>query len=243
MTALPALPVPAQSGTGPLPARPLLPEAVQLYRWFAGLGAAALTMAQSSTVLAAVFRAQGAVGGLDAGGLAIGTGPAVGLAVLIAGWGAYLLVWSLRSLRVGRDALVPVMRRLLPLAATIQLGALLAGLWRLPASSRTFDATGACTLLVELSMLASLGWSGRRHTPSPAEAGPPPAGRLLMGMFAAALLVAGVTTPGLAASAAGQSAVPHGEHGQHQPSGSPADGNPVPSENSLHDPAAHSHSH
>jgi hypothetical protein len=243
MSALPARPVPAQSGTEPLPTRPLLPEAVQLYRWFAGLGAAALTMAQSSTVLAAVFRAQETAGGSDGGGLAIAAGPAVGLAVLIAGWGAFLLIWSVRSLRTGRDALVRVMRRLLPLAAALQLGALLAGLWRLPASSRTFDATGACTLLVELSMLASLGWSGRRRTPSAAEAGPPPAGRLLLGMFAAALLVAGVTTPGLAASAAGQSAVPHGEHGQHPPSGPPADGNSLPSENSLHDPAAHSHSH
>jgi hypothetical protein len=38
------------------------------------------------------------------------------------------------------------------------------------------------------------------------------AGRLLLGAFAGAVAIAAITTPGLAASTAGQFAVPHGSH-------------------------------
>ncbi|HEY1157110.1 MAG TPA: hypothetical protein VGE95_12565, partial [Arthrobacter sp.] len=63
--------------------------------------------------------------------------------------------------------------------------------------------------------IASLGWLRR---PAGERAAMRP-GRLLLAAFAGALLVAGITTPGLAASTAGQYAVPHGGHGNLAPGG------------------------
>lgn len=72
-------------------------------------------------------------------------------------------------------------------------------------------------LLLTLMIVASGAWlKGRRlrgmddDGMAPAAARP---GILLLTAFAGAVLVAGIATPGLAASTAGQFAVPHGQHG------------------------------
>jgi hypothetical protein len=78
--------------------------------------------------------------------------------------------------------------------------------------------------LLTLMVIASVGWLGRsgdrrqRMATYPQAAGMRP-GRLLLAAFAGAVLVAGITTPGLAASTAGQYAVPHGGHGHLAPAG------------------------
>jgi multisubunit Na+/H+ antiporter MnhB subunit len=84
--------------------------------------------------------------------------------------------------------------------------------------------TQLSALLLNLMVIASVGWLGRsgdrrqRMATSPQAAGMRP-GRLLLAAFAGAVLVAGITTPGLAASTAGQYAVPHGGHGHLAPAG------------------------
>lgn len=63
--------------------------------------------------------------------------------------------------------------------------------------------------------------------------GQPRTGRLLAAAFGAAVVVATVATPGLAASMAGQHAVPRGEHGQEP------DGNNGQGPNPALDPGRH----
>jgi len=84
-------------------------------------------------------------------------------------------------------------------------------------------------LLLTLMTLAATFWLGRRSPSLPGGSGQNGsgqnasgrmgAGTLLAAAFTGALLVAAITTPGLAASTAGQFAVPHGEHigGHHSP--------------------------
>jgi hypothetical protein len=77
-------------------------------------------------------------------------------------------------------------------------------------------------LLLTLMILAATLWLVRKSPGLPGGAGQSGrlgAGTLLAAAFTGALLVAAITTPGLAASTAGQFAVPHGEHagGHHSP--------------------------
>jgi uncharacterized membrane protein len=81
-------------------------------------------------------------------------------------------------------------------------------------SASSLNISHLAALLLTLMIVASAAWLRRHQTGSDdggAPAGVPP-GRLLLAAFAGAVLVAGVATPGLAASTAGQYAVPHG-HG------------------------------
>jgi hypothetical protein len=77
-------------------------------------------------------------------------------------------------------------------------------------------------LLLTLMILASAGWLRRQRSGAAMAAadgdtaGLRP-GRLLLAAFGCAVLVAAVATPGLAASTAGQFAVPHGSHGTPAP--------------------------
>ena len=176
--------------------------AVRLFAGFAGLGAGTVNLAISSSFFAGVagFPAEAAYA---AGGLA-------GL------WGAGLLTASvlhlarghLPGLRAGTAAL---------LAATgVHVAAMALGT---PAGS-ILDLSHLAALLLTLMVIAARAWlhrSGSGNGGAGRTASGAQPGRLLLAAFAGALLVAGITTPGLAASAAGQSAVPHGGHGSTPP--------------------------
>ncbi len=233
----------------------LLPETVRLFTGFAAFGSAALTFGLSSNLLATALRSNGSgVPGTTGPLTTAATGPlttaatgpvSLAGAVIVAAWGICLLLWAVQSLRRG-SAVWPVLTiRILPAAVVAQLLAIIYGLWQLPAANRTFDLCAACAVVLELAMLGCLGWlyrTGAAHSTARGTAAPgmpvhgiliggtttaPPAGRLLAAMFAAALLVSAVATPGLAATTAGLHAVPHGEHGSTAPA--------------LHDPAGHHH--
>ncbi len=216
----------------------LLPEAVRLFTGFAGLGAAAVIFGLSSNLVAAAVQDFGSTAS-ESGSTTAASVLGLAAAVIVGVWALCLLLWAMGSLRSGAPVWPLLTGRLLPAAVALQLGALIYGLWQLPAANRTFDLSSACAVVLELAILGSIGWLRRSSGPDrstaaepsePAHSKAPPAGRLLAVMFAAALLVAAVATPGLAATTAGLHAVPHGEHGAHRPS--------VPT---VHDPAGHHH--
>lgn len=149
------------------------------------------------------------------------------IAAVLAGlWGTALLAGAVVFLARDWPAGGRWVRYALAAAAVAHLAAI-----AVPA----FDTSGLgltqlSALLLTLMIIASLAWlrraqlqdslrqdSGRQHA-ARERAGKRP-GRLLLAAFAGAVLVAGITTPGLAASAAGQYAVPHGEHGNLAPGG------------------------
>ncbi|WP_299165386.1 hypothetical protein [uncultured Arthrobacter sp.] len=142
------------------------------------------------------------------------------LGAIVALWAAALVSWGILALRgPGRNrgiALLAVaVPAALPSAAAVVLGALAWGALLAPAGSRNFNLTLASALALVLLQLGCHGALRRRAgmqrgTGSGTQASP---GRLLAGLFFSAVLVAGITTPGLAASTAGDNAVPHGEHG------------------------------
>ena len=182
----------------PGPVRPaLLTEAVRVLAAFAGLGAGILSFGISSTLLTST-----------AGPWTI-TGPVAATA-----WGAALMVWSVQSLRRGAPAWPGAVVRVVPAAVALHLGAVAHGIWWAGESPPSLNGTALTAAALELILLGAVGWLNRRTT---LPAGPamvrPAAGPLLIVTFAAALLVAAITTPGLAATAAGEQAVPHGEHG------------------------------
>lgn len=132
-----------------------------------------------------------------------------GVATLTAGLA--FLGWSLWGLH--RNALVfarwafPV----LSVAAAAHLAVTVAEVSAL----RSLDVSHVAALGLTLMALAGAGWLRRQHKTNDGGAhGQPRTGRLLAAAFGAAVVVASVATPGLAASMAGQHAVPHGEHGQ-----------------------------
>ncbi|MDQ6751875.1 MAG: hypothetical protein M3017_00305, partial [Actinomycetota bacterium] len=215
--------VPGTPASAPVTLRAaLLPESVRLFSALAGIGAAALTFGLCSNLVAA------GVQSTAGGGVPQWLSPIeFAAAAPVAGWAVFLLLWAVQSLRRGTAAWPLVIARVLPVAAAVQLASLLYGLWQLPFSRRSFDLTSASALVLELAILGALGWLRRKDgaASASAEIAPPPAGRLLASMFVSAVLVSAVATAGLAATTAGHYAVPHGEHGTHQPA--------------LHDPAQH----
>jgi hypothetical protein len=200
-------------------------DAVRLFAGFAGLGAAAVNLAISSSLFAA---AGPAFPGRTAGAAA----------ELL--WGAALLAWTFAGLSKGRFPLPRSSALLLPASAAGHVAALVLGAG---SGLAGLGISHLAALLLTLMIIAATSWLGRRPTAlgrsSPGVAGGRArasgpvlpggsgqntaarlgAGRLLAAAFAGALLVAAVTTPGLAASTAGQYAVPHGEHtgGHHTP--------------------------
>jgi len=148
-----------------------------------------------------------------------GTASSVALLVVVLALGLAALLWALASLRRGA-VLVP--RAVVAVAfGTTAVGVLaytlaqpvllsvLPGV-RLPGAD---DYTTAALLLLTAfgAALTSRGVNGDEVVAD--EPAPPRAGRRLMALAAGATVVGALVTPGLAASAAGEYAVPHGEHG------------------------------
>ena len=144
------------------------------------------------------------------------TGPALETPGMVAGVatlaaGLAFLAWSLRGLH--RNALIfaRIALPVLAVAAAAHLAVTVTGV----SSLRSLDVSHFAALGLTLMALAGAGWLRRQHQTNDGGAhGQPRTGRLLAAAFGAAVVVATVATPGLAASMAGQHAVPHGEHGQ-----------------------------
>ncbi|MFK0007432.1 hypothetical protein ACIQTZ_10290 [Paenarthrobacter sp. NPDC090520] len=173
---------------------PTLKAATLLFVYFAAMAAGMVDLSLSAGYLASS-----------------GAGPLIGgVAALMAGLA--FLAWSLWGLHRNSLVFPQLVFPALVAAAAIHVVVLAAGLL---APSRSLDISHLAALGVTLMALAGAGWL-RRHpkTNGGGTHGQPRTGRLLAAAFGAAVVVASVATPGLAASMAGQHAVPHGEHGQ-----------------------------
>lgn len=184
--------------------------AVRLFAGFAGFGAGSVNLAVSSSLLAEQ------AGSGDAGQEAFG--------VLAGLWGAALILGTVISLNRGRFP-APVLSATLLLVAS---GIHVAAIWLGRGPSPGLNLSHLTAMLLTLIILASAAWLRRKEQDlkqrrvgpqgqSTDDGGFPAAvlpGRLLLAAFAGAVLVAGIATPGLAASTAGQYAVPHGQHGE-----------------------------
>ena len=171
--------------------------AALLFAGFAGFGAGSVNLATASSLLLSPA----------AGGFAVAGG--VGSAL----WGTALLVWSVLSLQRGSLLRARTATALLLVASLVHAASALAAMAAGPSG---LALSHLAALLLSLMIVAAAGWLKRRSGGDPAGTGVVAqlrAGRLLLAAFASAVLVAGIATPGLAASTAGQYAVPHGEHG------------------------------
>lgn len=129
--------------------------------------------------------------------------------------GLAFLAWSLWGLHRNTLVLARYAIPALAAAAAAHVAVMVAGI----TIQRSLDVSHFAALGLTLMALAGAGWLRRQHKTNDGGAhGQPRTGRLLAAAFGAAVVVATVATPGLAASMAGQHAVPHGEHGQ-APSG------------------------
>ncbi|MFP3463576.1 hypothetical protein R5O87_22290 [Arthrobacter globiformis] len=209
--------IPAAPGT-PATQEMSRSDAVRLFAGFAGLGAAAVNLAVASSLIAAA-------------GPALPARAAGAAAALL--WGTALLGWTVTGLGRNRFPLPRTSTVLLPAAAAVHAGAIVLGAG---SGMAGLGISHLAALLLTLMILAATSWLGRRppRLPGgPGQGGPGQtatvqtatgqsrlgAGPVLAAAFAGALLVAAITTPGLAASTAGQFAVPHGVHtgGHHSP--------------------------
>lgn len=175
------------------------------------LGIAALASAAASSLIPGLG---GTASSMNAStGILVGSG-AAGLAS--AAYGLAALGYGFVSFRQGRLPAARTLQLTVSIAAVLHLLALLVGLWRLPEVGRSFDVTLASLLVLELSVIAVVGWqrnTALRRSPDLARAKQRSALAVVGTMFAAAILVAAVTTAGMAASTAGSLAVPHSGHG------------------------------
>jgi len=197
--------VPSDLPAAPRPAGSQASPAVRLVTGFAGFGAGSVNLAISSSSLAS----------------AGASNPGLLIAAAVAGlWGLALLAGAVLFLARDRPAGRPG-QYALAAAAAAHLGAIV-----LPGFAPAgLGLTQLSALLLTLMIIASLAWLRRaegsrdRRLPAASQRAGIRPGRLLLAAFAGAVLVAGITTPGLAASTAGQYAVPHGEHGNLSPGG------------------------
>lgn len=189
--------------------------AVRLLAGFAGFGAASVNLAVSSSLFAAA-----------------GTGRQwqTSQALTAALWGATLLAWTVAALRNGSFPLPRTAGAALPAAAAVHVLAIVTGAG---GDTAGLSLSHLAALLLTLMIIGSKAWLGRQADCVDdggveydggrlAAAGGTGTARLLAAAFAGALAVAAVATPGLAASTAGQFAVPHGSHsgvpaGHHGP--------------------------
>jgi hypothetical protein len=189
--------------------------AVRLLAGFAGLGAASVNLAVSSSLFAAT-----------------GTGRPwqTSQALAAALWGATLLAWTVAALRNGRFPLPRTAGTALQAAAALHVLAIVTGAG---GDTAGLSLSHLAALLLTLMIIGSTAWLGRQagcvaddgveyDGGRLAAAGGAGTARLLAAAFAGALAVAAIATPGLAASTAGQFAVPHGSHsgvpaGHHGP--------------------------
>lgn len=176
---------------------------VRLVAGFAGFGAASVLLAISSSLFTAA-----------AAGRPLMLVPAVATAL----WGTALLGWTVALLRRGSFPWPRLSSALLLAAAALHLLSILSG--------GATDLAGLsishlAALLLTLTIVAAQAWLQRQawvqrqarlgDATRPASGGTG-AWRLLLGAFAGAVAIAAITTPGLAASTAGEFAVPHGSH-------------------------------
>ncbi|WP_162150481.1 hypothetical protein, partial [Arthrobacter sp. H5] len=204
------------------PAQPpaaVLPEAVRQLGAFAAFGSGLMFFALASDVLVASTP--------DLSGWYYG--PAGAMLV----WAVLQTAWAVAFLRAGDQRpsfvsrlLLATLPALLPIACTTSIAVLGWSAFLVPPTTRTLSATLISAVVLQLILLSCLGYLRRRVAAAPKPARPPSAGRLLAAMFASALLVARVATPGLAASTAGDFAVPHGEHETGQPGPMPQPSEP-----------------
>ncbi|GAC1449519.1 MAG: hypothetical protein PVSMB10_01580 [Pseudarthrobacter sp.] len=174
----------------------VLTETVKILAAFAGLGAATLSFGTSAALLTTT------------------AGPWTIAGTVVAGlWGAALTVWALQSLRKGAPVWTGPVLRVAPAGVFLHLAAVAVGIWWPGGSPRSLNETALSAAALELILLGCVGWLARQTShPGRPSIPHPTAGRLLMASFIAALTIAAITAPGLAATAAGQHAVPHGEH-------------------------------
>lgn len=174
------------------------------------------------TALAAMTRGWPMLGALGAGlvlaALAAGAGGAP--QVVLAGLGVAALGWGVLSLRAGR----PVAPRAvlgMSVAALLTGGAAVGGGAMADVAGLPLAAASVFIAVVALS--AALAVRARRAAPVGVEEPAEPASRdprargTLVGLMIGALLVSALATPALAATEAGELAVPHGEHGTPDP--------------------------
>lgn len=205
--------------------------AVSLFAGFAGFGAGAVNLGIAASMLLAPTAAAGPP---PADGPSMVAGAAAGI------WGCAILAGTVLTLRRGRLPWAAGSMALLATAALVHAavaagqslnGQSLNGQSLEPSLSSQSMTSGSlvishlAALLLTLMIVAAAGWLRRQgHRGSPVRsagedmAGLRP-GRLLLAAFGFAVMVAAVATPGLAASSAGQFAVPHGSHGIPAPGG------------------------
>ena len=171
---------------------------VRLVAGFAGFGASSVSLAISSSLFTAA-----------AAGRSLLLVPAIAAAL----WGTALLGWTVAALRSGSFPWPRLSSALLLTAASLHLLSLLSGGGTDLAG---LNISHLAALLLTLTVVAAQGWLQRQASVRGAvgggASGGAGAGRLLLGAFAGAVAIAAITTPGLAASTAGQFAVPHGSH-------------------------------
>lgn len=146
--------------------------------------------------------------------LALVVGSPLPLGVVYAAMGAAELAWGVAAMTATRlptprlaltGALIPLLLWMLLLASavTTQNPAVAAAVPLLPLAVATlFELLVAGTIAVHLRRSGAVA-----HNPKA-----PSAGKYLLGLMVGSLLVAGLTTPALAATEAGRLAQPHGEH-------------------------------
>ena len=160
-------------------------------------------------------------GGLVLLALAAGAGGAAAGALAVAGIAG--LSWGVLSLRAGR-AIVPAVALGVSTAVLVGAGALVGtglavatgvAVGPLVAASVFIAVVAAHTAFVVRRRSRAARPTPDRDRSVDATTRPAVDGRLsLVGLVAGALLVAGLATPALAATEAGELAVPHGEHGK-----------------------------
>ncbi|GAA3277219.1 hypothetical protein [Paenarthrobacter aurescens] len=125
--------------------------------------------------------------------------------------GLAFLAWSLWGLHRNTLVFTRYALPVLALTAAAHLAVTVAGV----STQRSLNVSHFAALGLTLMAVAGAGWLRRHYKTNDGGAhGQPRTGRLLAAAFGAAVVVATVATPGLAASMAGQHALPHGEHGQ-----------------------------
>ncbi|GAA4041971.1 hypothetical protein GCM10023063_29970 [Arthrobacter methylotrophus] len=168
---------------------------VTLFSCFAGMGAGLVELSIASSYISS----RGSL--MWAGGI-------------FAVWGLALLASSIASLQRGRLRFRKPTTVGLFVAVLVHVAVLVAGIVQ-----GVLDGGHLAALFLVLMALGSSAWLARRFRDDGGgdddggtATAPPRTGALLAAAFAAAVVVATVTTPGLAASVAGQHAVPHGGH-------------------------------
>ena len=182
---------------------------VRLVAGFAGFGASSVSLAIASSLFTAA-----------AAGRSLLLVPAIAAAL----WGTALLGWTVAALRSGSFPWPRLSSALLLAAASLHLLSLLSGGGTDLAG---LNISHLAALLLTLTVVAAQAWLQRQArlqrqasvrgavgggASGGGTSGGAGAGRLLLGAFAGAVAIAAITTPGLAASTAGQFAVPHGSH-------------------------------